>query len=122
MIAALAGGARTMGRGGAAALAAALDRQAEREKRARLTVWLHQWGEYQREGYEQAGIDYGRPRVIGNAPGSKLPAPEWYITLVAAISTLPHADQQALRWAYVVQDGNNAGRAFDALLALVGEG
>lgn len=104
--------------GGTAALLAAMDQQATREKRARLAARLHTWGEWQREGYEAPGIDYARPRVIGNAPGSKEPAPEWYCALVLAISLLPWDDQRALRWCYVVEDGGKAGRAFEALLAL----
>lgn len=102
----------------AAALLAAMDQQATREKRGRLTYRLHLWGEYQREAFDGAGIDYARPRVVGNAPGSKEPAPEWYCGLVLAISLLPWDDQQALRWCYVVEDGGKAGRAFEALLAM----
>lgn len=85
---------------------------------ARLRHRLEVWGEYQRECFDGAGIDYGRPRVVGNAPGSKEPAPEWYISLVTAISLLPWDDQQALRWCYVVEDGGKAGRAFEALLSM----
>lgn len=104
--------------GGTAALLAAMEQQATREKRARLAARLRTWGEWQREGYEAPGIDYARPRVIGNAPGSKEPVPEWYAALVLAISLLPWDDQRRLVFCYSGDgDTRGAGRAFEALMA-----
>lgn len=104
--------------GGTAALLAALDRQESAEKRARLHGRLTTWGEYQREGYDHPGIDYARPRVVGNAPGSTPPAPEWYLSLCAAISLLPPVDEEAIRRVYIYGQAHpRLPSAFAALLA-----
>jgi len=103
-----------MGMGGPGALLAAIEAS---ENRARLMARLYAWGEYQREGYDLPGIDYARPRVVGNAPGSRTPAPDGYLSLCAAISLLPHADAEALRRRFVLDQVCATGRAVAALLA-----
>ena len=126
MVAALA----RSGMGGVAALLARLadderrEREAaelaERSKRHRvLTARLHTWGDYQREGgYDAPGIDYDRPRVIGNHPGSNEPAPIWYLALCAAVAALPEADERAIRRVYIYGDAHpRLPHAFAALLA-----
>ncbi len=116
--------------GARAALLAALDREDRRDRerrerddarkeRDRLTARLHAWGDYQREGYDLPGIDYARPRVVGNAPRSTPPAAEWYLSLCATIAALPEADERAIRRVYIYGDSHPRHPAvFELLLAL----
>lgn len=107
---------------GAARLAARLAEEDRRERSRRLIAHLREWGDYQREGYDQPGIDYARPRVVGNAPGSQPPAPEWYLSLCAAIAALPEADERAIRCVYIYSDSHPRHPAAVAALLAAGLG
>lgn len=83
---------------------------------------LHQWGVWQREGYAPGGIDYGRTPVLSSKAGSQMPAPEWYLTLCAAIERLAPQHRRDLRRAFVEETHHEYAWAFDALCRAMGMG
>lgn len=83
---------------------------------------LHQWGVWQREGYSASGIDYGRTPVLSSKQGSAMPAPEWYLTLCAAIERLAPQHRRDLHRAFVEDDqAHPHAWAFDALYRALGK-
>jgi len=82
---------------------------------------LHQWGAWQREGYAPSGIDYERTPVLSSKQGSQMPAPEWYLTLCAAVERLPRNFRRDLERAFVDDDqAHPHAWAFDALCRAMG--
>lgn len=82
---------------------------------------LHQWGVWQREGYAPGGIDYERTPVLSSKQGSAMPAPEWYLTLCAAVERLAPQHRRDLRRAFVDEDqAHPHAWAFDALCRVMG--
>lgn len=79
---------------------------------------LIQWGIWQREGYAPGGIGYDRAPVLGSKAGSSMPAPEWYLSLCAAIALLAPQHRRDLERAFVAGDeAHPHAWAFDALYA-----